>query len=117
MLDLQMKLKQDNDEMLSSLNDLNNWEQEIKEKEKYLLEGEPKKNYPIRNNVLKSIKKNFPYSNKDKNVNSISQKIKGDDYKAWESYDDVCFISLSPLSICLLKFFVFNILRKKNVKK
>ena len=90
MVELQMQIRQNNDEMMDSVRELNSWEDEIKAKETFLVTGEkPKKNFPIRNSLIQKIKKDVNKQKEETTDKTKGKKIKGTDYEAWGNFDEV----------------------------
>ncbi|XP_077053670.1 RNA polymerase II-associated protein 3 isoform X6 [Siphateles boraxobius] len=91
-VELQIQMRQNAEDLQSFMKDLDNWEEEIKEKDQQLRTGNtsqtPKTLPPVRNKDYKKTKQRVKrQANGDRGLKEQTQRIKSYDYQAWDKFD------------------------------
>ncbi|XP_054707588.1 RNA polymerase II-associated protein 3-like [Uloborus diversus] len=89
-MDIQKQVRDNAEDLQNFLLDLNAWEIEMRKKEeefKVSQVSETQDFPPIRNSLSRSKKKNRHKKQRDKKDPSSAQRIRSDDYQAWDKFD------------------------------
>ncbi|XP_026066123.1 RNA polymerase II-associated protein 3-like [Carassius auratus] len=91
-VELQIQMRQNAEDLQNFLKELNNWEEEVKEKDQQLRSGDisepPKTLPPVRNRDYKKTKKSMKRRTDGAlKEQKETQRIKSYDYQAWDKFD------------------------------
>ncbi|XP_059367826.1 RNA polymerase II-associated protein 3 isoform X2 [Carassius carassius] len=91
-VELQIQMRQNAEDLQNFLKELNNWEEEVKEKDQQLRSGDisepPKTLPPVRNRDYKKTKKSMKRrTDGGLKEQRETQRIKSYDYQAWDKFD------------------------------